>query len=235
MIWNQLKPMSTVTVPIDTLRDDGWRLDSKSGHKSDFAKRALDFSIVLAALVLLCPLIVIMTATLWTLQGRPIFIKHRRVGRGGKGFLCFKFRTMVVDGDEVLARHIEANEDARAEWHATRKLKDDPRVTPFGQVLRKTSIDELPQLVNILRGEMSLVGPRPIVEAEIMHYGAHIDHYYMVRPGLTGLWQISGRSDVSYNSRVAMDVKYVQTYNVVKDLVIIAKTIPAVLAAKGSY
>ncbi|WP_246725335.1 sugar transferase [Beijerinckia sp. L45] len=226
--------MSSVVVPAATFCEEDKQLDLKTQQTGDTAKRGLDVCVVLAALLLLSPLIVFMALSLLVLQGRPIFIKHRRVGRGGKPFLCFKFRTMVVNGDQVLARHIAKNDDARVEWEMTRKIKNDPRVTPLGQVLRKTSVDELPQLFNILRGDMSLVGPRPIVRDEVVHYGTSIEHYYKVRPGLTGIWQISGRSDLSYKSRVSMDVEYVENRNLTRDLIIIAKTIPAVLAARGS-
>jgi exopolysaccharide production protein ExoY len=198
-------------------------------------KRSFDIVAVAAVLVVLLPLIFMLIFTLWTLQGRPILFKHRRVGRGGKCFSCWKFRTMIYDGDEVLHGHLTKTPEARIEWEVSRKLKNDPRVTPLGQLLRKTSIDELPQLINILKGDMSLVGPRPIVEDEIKHYGENIVHYISVRPGLTGLWQVSGRSDVAYASRVAMDTAYAESMNFAMDLTILLKTVPAVLKSRGSY
>jgi exopolysaccharide production protein ExoY len=198
-------------------------------------KRSFDIVAVVAVLVVLLPLIFTLIFSLWILQDRPIFFKHRRVGLGGKCFSCLKFRTMIKDGDEVLRRHLAKTPEARIEWEVSRKLKNDPRVTPLGQILRKTSIDELPQLINILRGDMSLVGPRPIVEDEIKHYDENIIHYFSVRPGLTGLWQVSGRSDVTYASRVAMDTAYVEHMNFTTDLTILLKTVPAVLNSRGSY
>jgi exopolysaccharide production protein ExoY len=198
-------------------------------------KRCFDCTAVSLALVVLLPLFATVVLTLLMLQGHPVLIKHRRVGLGGKSFWCLKFRTMVGNGDEVLRRHLAENAAARIEWDARRKLKDDPRVTPLGHALRKSSVDELPQLINILKGDMSLVGPRPIVEDEIKHYGANISHYFKVRPGLTGLWQVSGRSDVSYDSRVKLDTAYVDRMNLVTDLGILLKTVPAVLKSRGSY
>ena len=202
---------------------------------ADTLKRGIDVAVALFVLLVAAPLILMVSACLLLAQGRPILIRHRRLGRGGRSFSCFKFRTMVVDGDDVLRRHLAENPAARVEWQVARKLKADPRVTAIGQVLRKSSIDELPQVLNILFGEMSLVGPRPIVEAETHHYGPHIHRYYQVRPGLTGLWQVSGRSDVSFPRRVQMDLAYVESRSLRKDMAIIARTIPAILRARGSY
>ena len=174
-------------------------------------------------------------AVLLLLQGRPIFIRHQRIGKNGKPFQCLKFRTMVIDADAVLRRHLAGSPSALEEWQKTFKLKNDPRVTWLGRFLRKSSLDEIPQLWNILKGEMSLVGPRPIVEAEKPRYGLHIEHYCMVRPGLTGLWQVKGRSDTDYDTRVQLDVEYVGSMSLLRDLKIVAMTIPAVLMSKGSY
>jgi exopolysaccharide production protein ExoY len=195
------------------------------------------FDIIAACLIILLasPFFLLVAAGLLISQGRPILIRHKRVGRGGRHFPCYKFRTMVRDADAVLRRHIAGNPEAGREWEATRKLKHDPRVTALGHVLRKASVDELPQLYNVLRGDMSLVGPRPIVEDEIKFYGAAIRKYYSVRPGLTGLWQVSGRSDVSYGSRVKLDVAYIETATFPTDMMILLKTVPAVLKSKGSY
>lgn len=187
------------------------------------------------ALLLFLPLIVTLIALLMIAQGRPVIYRHSRMGRGGKSFHCFKFRTMATDGDDLLRRHLAADPIAQLEWDATRKLKDDPRVTPIGRVLRKTSADELPQLFNVLRGEMSLVGPRPIVHAEVAFYGPYIDHYHHVKPGLTGAWQISGRSDTSYAERVQLDAEYAVRRSFGGDLKILMRTVPAVLRARGSY
>jgi exopolysaccharide production protein ExoY len=202
---------------------------------SRVVKRGFDIAAAAAALIILLPLFAILLLALGVLQGRPILIKHRRVGLGGKHFACLKFRTMVNDGDEVLRCHLVENAEARIEWEACRKLREDPRVTPLGHVLRRTSIDELPQLMNIVKGDMSLVGPRPIVEDEIKHYGQNISRYFAVRPGLTGLWQVSGRNDVTYASRVEMDTAYVDQMNFLSDLVILLRTVPAVLKSRGCY
>ena len=208
--------------------------DVPSDRPVNSLKRGFDLTATSIIVLLFSPLLVFVCAVLMT-QGWPILIRHRRVGRAGRIFPCLKFRTMVVDADAVLNRHLAENPAARAEWESTRKLRDDPRVTPFGRVLRKSSIDELPQLFNVLRGEMSLVGPRPIVPAEIMHYGADIAVYQRVRPGLTGAWQVSGRSDLSYEGRVKLDCEYVRGRSFGRDLAILALTVPAVLRARGSY
>lgn len=202
---------------------------------SDRIKYAMDIVLSVVGMIVLLPLILMVCALIYVTQGRPIFIFHRRIGRNGVLFSCIKFRTMVSNGDEVLAEHLATDPAAREEWNASRKLKNDPRVTPLGATLRKTSIDEVPQLWNVLRGEMSLVGPRPIVPSEVELFGAHFADYIRVRPGLTGLWQVSGRSETSYSARVALDVRYVDERSAWGDLVIMAKTIPAVLSAHGSY
>lgn len=199
------------------------------------AKRALDVTVAAAAIVFLGVLILTIALAVLVMQGRPILIRHSRIGRGGVPFPCLKFRTMVRDADAALSRHLAADPAAMLEWHATHKLKDDPRVTPLGRVLRQTSLDELPQLFNILRGEMSLVGPRPIVAAEIPRYGGGIVEYKSMRPGLTGLWQCSGRNDVSYERRVLLDRQYVRTWSLGGDIRIMLKTVPAVLNSRGVY
>lgn len=208
---------------------------TRGAELSDWAKRSFDIGAVTIALLFFLPLILTLVALLMLSQGRPVIYRHSRMGRGGKAFHCFKFRTMAIDGDELLRIHLSADPAARQEWEATRKLKDDPRVTPIGRVLRKTSADELPQLLNVLRGDMSLVGPRPIVHAEVPYYGQYIDHYHRVKPGLTGAWQISGRSDTSYAERVQLDAEYAATRSFGGDLKILMRTVPAVLRARGSY
>lgn len=166
--------------------------------------------------------------------GAPIY-RQMRVGRNGKLFGCLKFRSMVRDADAVLARHLAGDPAARAEWAADHKLKNDPRITPIGRLLRKTSLDELPQFLNVLKGEMSLVGPRPIVAEEVEKYAQEIVHYYRVAPGITGLWQVSGRNDVSYDARVQMDSWYVRHWSLWRDMVILGKTLPALLNRSGAY
>lgn len=198
-------------------------------------KRGFDLSTALIALALLLPLLVLVALAIWVADGGSPFYSHRRLGRAQKTFGCLKFRTMRIDSQEALARHLEANPAALAEWTLTRKLKDDPRITPIGQVLRKSSLDELPQLINIVRGEMSIVGPRPIVDAEIEKYGDAASDYFAVRPGLTGAWQVSGRSDTTYAERVRLDRQYVASQSFTGDILIILRTIPAVFMVKGSY
>ena len=198
-------------------------------------KRSLDVSTVLCVVLFVFPLMLASIVVLLLLQGRPVFIRHKRIGKSGKPFLCLKFRTMVTDADAVLRRHLAENPAALDEWQKTFKLKNDPRVTWLGRFLRKSSLDEIPQLWNILKGEMSLVGPRPIVEAEKPRYGMYIEHYCRVRPGLTGLWQVKGRSDTDYDTRVQLDVEYVGSMSLLRDLKIVAMTVPAVLMSKGSY
>ncbi|WP_112436876.1 sugar transferase [Rhizobium sp. AN80A] len=210
----------------------------ESGKRSailDGIKYGIDATIAVVGLVVLAPMIAMLVVVLLVLQGQPIFIAHRRIGRHGIMFPCLKFRTMVKNADEVLHRHLAANPSLNAEWNATRKLRDDPRVTPLGALMRKSSIDEIPQLLNVIRGQMSLVGPRPIVAGEAELYGIHYADYIQVRPGVTGLWQVSGRSDTSYSERVQLDVRYVAEQTVLGDLTIMLKTVPAVLRSRGSY
>ncbi|MDP4006250.1 sugar transferase [Methylobacterium sp. NEAU K] len=198
------------------------------------AKRMLDTAVALTALCLLLPLLLFIALLIWGSDGHPPIFRHTRLGRHGRAFGCLKFRSMVADGDAILARHLAANAEARAEWEATHKLTQDPRVTALGQVLRRTSLDELPQLWNVLRGEMSLVGPRPIVQAEVVRYGAAFTTCFSVPPGLTGLWQVSGRSDTGYAERVALDCAYVSQWTLSRDLGILIRTVPAVLSQRGS-
>jgi lipopolysaccharide/colanic/teichoic acid biosynthesis glycosyltransferase len=168
-------------------------------------------------------------------DGGPALFAHRRLGWGGRHFYCLKFRTMRVDAEARLAEVLARDPQARAEWDADHKLRDDPRVTRLGAFLRRTSLDELPQLFNVLRGEMSLVGPRPIVDAEIQKYGRRFHQYCAVKPGITGLWQVNGRSDTTYRARVAMDCLYAGRKSLLLDVRVLLCTIPAVLARRGSY
>jgi exopolysaccharide production protein ExoY len=198
-------------------------------------KRSFDIVGSLAGLVLLSPLFLMVALLVKLSDNGPIFYGHKRIGRGGRIFSCLKFRTMVPDGERVLNAYLAANPEANAEWIATRKLKNDPRVTRVGQVLRKLSLDELPQILNILQGDMSLVGPRPVVRDELEIYGSAAVYYLKSRPGLTGLWQVSGRNDVSYDTRVAFDRHYVENWSMFQDIRIIFKTVPAVWMSRGSY
>jgi exopolysaccharide production protein ExoY len=198
-------------------------------------KRGFDIAGALVGLIVLSPLFLLIALLIRFSDGGSVFYGHRRIGRGGRVFHCLKFRTMVENGDAVLAAHLRANPEARAEWDATRKLKDDPRVTRVGAVLRKLSIDELPQIINILRGDMSIVGPRPVVREELENYGSAAVFYLKSRPGLTGLWQVSGRNDISYDAWVAFDRHYGENWSLIEDMRIIIKTVPAVYRARGSY
>ncbi|MCD1262358.1 sugar transferase [Shinella sp. AETb1-6] len=199
------------------------------------SKRSFDILVALAALILLSPIFLLIMALVKYTDGGSIFYGHRRIGYNGTTFRCLKFRTMAENGDALLQQYFEENPEALEEWRATRKLQDDPRVTVLGTVLRKLSLDELPQLINILKGEMSIVGPRPVVEDELELYEASAVYYLRSRPGLTGLWQVSGRNDVSYAARIAFDTHYVRNWSLTRDLVIVVRTIPAVCLSRGSY
>ncbi|MDZ5696133.1 sugar transferase [Chelativorans sp. M5D2P16] len=198
-------------------------------------KRGFDIVAALSAIFFLSPLLILLALLVKLSDGGSVFYSHPRIGRNGSMFPCLKFRTMVENGSEVLAEHLRRNPAAREEWNATRKLQDDPRITRVGLVLRKLSLDELPQIFNVLRGEMSFVGPRPVVQDELDLYGTAVDCYLQARPGLTGLWQISGRNDVSYTKRVGFDRYYVENWSFAFDLLIIVKTLPAVISSRGSY
>ena len=197
--------------------------------------RALDIVLSVMIMLFLAPLLIMVAAIIFCSDPGPVIFGHQRVGRNGAKFKCLKFRSMVMDADARLAEVLASDPVARQEWARDHKLRNDPRITPFGRFLRKSSIDELPQLINVLLGDMSLVGPRPIVAAEIVRYGRYFHHYCRVRPGLTGLWQISGRNDISYRRRVAADVAYSRSRTWRFDVQILMLTVPCVLLAKGSY
>ena len=190
-------------------------------------------SIVLA-IILLPLLLVLYIITYISTKGHPIF-KQKRVGQNGKSFRIYKFRTMRIDADEVLENLIANDEALKKEWESEFKLKDDPRVTPIGKFLRRTSLDELPQIINVFQGKMSLVGPRPIIEEEMQMYGEFIDYFKAVKPGMTGLWQVSGRNDLAYDERVQLDVWYVRNWSMELDIIILVKTIAIMISRKGSY
>jgi exopolysaccharide production protein ExoY len=198
-------------------------------------KRWFDIVAAMSALILLAPLFAVIALAIKLLDRGPVFYRHRRVGLNGSSFDCLKFRTMVVDAERVLERHLAINREAAAEWGERQKLRNDPRVTPLGWGIRKTSLDELPQLINILRGEMSFVGPRPIVISEMPRYGECLRHYMRARPGLTGPWQVSGRNETDYPRRVALDRNYVERWSFWRDLVIITRTVRVVVTARGCY
>jgi exopolysaccharide production protein ExoY len=185
-------------------------------------------------LLLLSPLMLGIAFAIWRFDGAPIVFGHYRVGQDGKLFRCLKFRSMVRNSEAVLARLLREDAQARIEWERDQKLSDDPRITPIGRLLRKTSLDELPQLFNVLRGEMNLVGPRPITVAELPRYRGVRWHYLCVRPGMTGLWQVSGRNDTSYDERVELDRAYVDRRSAWMDVGILLKTVRVVLHSQGA-
>jgi Undecaprenyl-phosphate galactose phosphotransferase WbaP len=198
-------------------------------------KRLADIGAALCLLLLGLPLMLAVAAAVRIGGPGPVLYGHRRVGRRGRFFTAWKFRTMRPDGDDVLRRHLKLEPAARAEWERDRKLRHDPRVTPVGRVLRRLSLDELPQLWNVLRGEMSLVGPRPVTEDEARRYGEGFRLYAGVRPGITGLWHVSGRNGTTYEERVELDLYYVRHWSPWLDARILAKTVPVVALGKGAY
>ncbi len=186
-------------------------------------------------LIVVMPLLVIISLLIYVDSPGPVIFAHRRVGYKGEMFSCYKFRTMDINSQEILTEHLAKNADAREEWQRDFKLRDDPRITRVGRFLRKTSLDELPQFFNVLRGEMSLVGPRPIVQDEVPRYGDYITDYYLVRPGITGIWQVSGRNEIDYPERVKMDSWYVRNWSLWMDIVFLVKTVKVVFKGNGAY
>lgn len=201
---------------------------------SRILKRLFDIFGSLAIIIVLSPALLYISLKVKK-DGGPAIYGHERIGKGGRPFKCLKFRSMVINSKEVLAELLENDPAAKAEWDATFKLKNDPRVTKIGAFLRRTSLDELPQLFNVLKGEMSLVGPRPIITAELERYNEEVDYYLLSKPGMTGLWQVSGRSDVDYETRVYLDAWYVKNWSMWNDIAILFKTIGVVLKKDGAY
>lgn len=201
---------------------------------SRFLKRTFDIFGSLSIIFILSPLLLYISRTVKK-DGGPSIYGHERIGKNGKPFKCLKFRSMVVNSKEVLEELLKDNEEVNKEWQLTFKLKDDPRITKIGGFLRKTSLDELPQLFNVLRGEMSLVGPRPIIKEELERYNEEVDYYLLSKPGMTGLWQVSGRSDVDYETRVYLDAWYVKNWSMWNDIAILFKTIIVVIKKDGAY
>ena len=198
-------------------------------------KWLFDWCLTFVGTVCISPFLILIGLWIYSDSPGPVIFKHRRIGKGGKEFYCYKFRTMCVDAKEKLEELLESNPEAKREWEENFKLKHDPRVTRSGAFLRSTSLDELPQIFNVLKGEMSLVGPRPIIKEEIHYYGKYIDDYYMVRPGITGMWQTSGRSDTGYEQRVQMDTWYVRNWDFWFDVVLLWRTAKVVISGKGAY
>ena len=192
-------------------------------------KRIVDVVLAISGIIILAPLLLIcFVATIATSSG-PALFRHKRVGFNGKHFDCLKFRTMVTDAPKRLRQVLDSDPAAAAEWAATRKLRFDPRVTAIGAILRRSSLDELPQLFNVLKGDMSIVGPRPVTDEELERYAGYVGAYLACRPGITGLWQVSGRSRTSYEERVAFDAQYAQTWSMALDAKIMIVTIPSLL------
>lgn len=198
-------------------------------------KRCIDIFIILLFCPILIPLFLILMILVKCTSKGPIFYGHKRVGKNGKEFKCWKFRTMVYNSQEILEQILATDPVRAAEWEAERKFKDDPRITKFGKFLRKTSLDELPQIINILVGQMSLIGPRPVTKPELEKYGIHKNFVLSVLPGLTGMWQVNGRSETSYEERIYFDTFYIQNWSIWLDLWILIKTIYVVIKGKGAY
>ena len=225
---------ATTVMGLTSVGMSAWFAESGSQPVGGRTKRVFDITVALAALLILAPIIVIVAVLIWWHDGGSPFYAHQRVGHGGSRFACFKFRSMVANSPQVLAELLASDVVAAREWAATQKLRSDPRVTPIGRLLRMSSLDELPQLFNVLFGQMSIVGPRPIVFAEVARYGSDYQHYRVCRPGLTGVWQISGRSDTSYAERVRYDVRYTACWSFWRDVLIVLKTVPVVVSRRGS-
>jgi lipopolysaccharide/colanic/teichoic acid biosynthesis glycosyltransferase len=199
------------------------------------AIRLLDLLVAALALILLAPVLLVVAAVIRGSGTGPVLFRQQRIGQNGTPFTCLKFRTMRVDADDYLSDLLSNCPSSRLEWEQDQKLRNDPRVTEFGSFLRRSSIDELPQLFNVIAGDMSIVGPRPIVAAEAARYGRYIRYYHATRPGITGLWQISGRNDTTYRRRIACDIRYLRSRSVETNLKIMMRTIPVVLRSHGAY
>lgn len=203
--------------------------------KNIFFKRFFDVSLILLFSPILLPVFILIGLLVKLTSKGPIFYGHERVGKNGKSFKCWKFRTMNINSQQMLEEILATDPVRRAEWEKDCKFVDDPRVTKFGKILRKTSLDELPQLINILVGDMSFIGPRPVTEPELVKYGKYRNYILSVYPGLSGMWQISGRSDTSYEERITFDTYYIQNWSLWLDLWIFMKTIWVVIKGKGAY
>ena len=237
-----IKVSKNQTLFTDTqqLKDIGGIIGFASIHnltfkRNLFVKRLIDIFVILAALPILIPVMVILAILTKLTSKGPVFYGHKRVGKNGKEITCWKFRSMCINSQEILEEILATDPVRRAEWEKVRKFIDDPRVTNFGKFLRKTSLDELPQLFNILFGQMSLVGPRPVTEPEMVKYGEYRDYVLSVSPGLTGMWQVSGRSDTGYEERISFDTYYIQNWSIWLDIWILIKTVWVVLKGKGAY
>ena len=222
------------------LRDLGGIIGFSSTHNLTrktnlFLKRLLDLAIIFIALPLLIPIMLIISILVKTTSPGPVFFGHKRVGKDGREIKCWKFRSMYNNSQEMLEKILAEDSIRREEWERDRKFTDDPRITKLGSFLRKTSLDELPQLFNVFCGSMTLVGPRPVTREEIEKYGVNKDYILSVTPGLSGMWQISGRSDTGYEERINLDMYYIQNWSVWLDIWILIKTVWVVLKGKGAY
>ena len=223
-----------------SVRDFNGVLGIETSHKLRMfwnlgIKRFLDISVVVAGGLLLLPFLLLISLFIKIDSPGPVLYKHKRLGKNGRYFFAYKFRSMTVDADQRLEKMLESDPAIKTEWEKSHKLQNDPRVTGLGRILRRTSMDEFPQLINILKNEMSLVGPRPIVDEEVKKYGEDYDRIFSIKPGMTGLWQVSGRSDTNYHERVAYDTYYLQSWSVWLDLWILFKTFGVVIKGKGAY
>lgn len=228
---------SLATYPVLTTRPAGTVVGFPmiATERARRIKRTVDVVLGTVAFVLALPVMALIALAILLESGQPVLFTQERVGLGNSRFRIKKFRTMLVDSDEVLRAWLAAHPEAHQEWEATHKLRHDPRATRVGRFLRRTSLDELPQLWNIIRGDMSLAGPRPIVEKEIPRYGSAFAFYLLTRPGLTGLWQVSGRNDTTYRQRVELDVEYVRNWTAALDFCLFLRTFQAVLRGTGAY
>lgn len=206
-----------------------------SSARYRIVKPLLDMVMVFLSLPVAVPLGLTLAALVRLTSRGPAFYRHRRIGQYHQPIFVWKFRTMYEDSDHVLEQYLNAHPEAREEWAHTHKLKNDPRITPIGRFLRKTSLDEIPQLLNVLAGEMSIVGPRPIVNDERIKYGSSFRTYCYAIPGITGLWQVSGRNDIGYAERVQMDVNYVEQWSLGMELKILVKTVFVIFHRRGAY
>lgn len=234
---DKIQESNTITTSV---RDFGGIIGFSSVHHLTFktariAKRTLDLFLLLISAPLTIPVTLIVAVLVKLTSRGPVFYGHKRIGKNGKEFKCWKFRSMVVDADKQLEKILAENPAMRAEWEKDRKFTNDPRVTRLGKILRKTSLDEIPQFFNILTGEMSFVGPRPVTTPELTKYGDKVNFILSVTPGLSGMWQISGRSDTGYEERITLDAYYIHNWTIWLDLWILIKTVYVVLKGKGAY
>jgi exopolysaccharide production protein ExoY len=219
---------------IDTRDDFGSESVASAHPVGSLSKRLIDIILAVSGIAILAPLFIICFLAIFLTSPGPVLFRHRRIGFNGKSFGCLKFRTMAQNADGRLQELLAADLVLAAEWNKTRKLQHDPRITAIGAILRKSSLDELPQLFNVLRGDMSIVGPRPVTQEELARYSTSVTSYLACRPGITGLWQVSGRSTTTYSKRIACDAFYARNWSLALDAKIIIVTIPSLLS-EGAY